>query len=250
MIRYNFHIENFTRYLVTRTVDSDVLESSLYIMKTCPVMYTGLRQLWLFTTPIRLLIDPYYKTPATTSTRFHTHPPTSRYNFIPHSSLHIPLQIHSSLISTYPATNSLLTHPYIFRCNFTPHPFQYTPLQLHSSLIPTYPAATLLLTHPYISRCNCIPHPFQYTPLQLHPSLIPTYPAATAFLTHSNIPRCNFIPHRSLHIPLQLYSSPIPTYPTATSFLSHPYIVRCNFNSFHILENNCAVSVALLRCMR
>ncbi len=78
VIRYNFHIENFTRYLVTVTVDSDVLESSLYIMKACPVMYTGLRQLRLFTTPIRLLIDSYYKTPATTSTRFHTHPSTSR----------------------------------------------------------------------------------------------------------------------------------------------------------------------------
>jgi hypothetical protein len=56
VIRYNFHIENFTRYPVTRTVDSDVLESSLYIMKACPVMYTGLRQLRRFTTPIRLLI--------------------------------------------------------------------------------------------------------------------------------------------------------------------------------------------------
>ncbi len=142
MIRYNFHIENFTRDLVTGTVDSDVLESSLYIMKACPVMYTGLRQLRLFTTPIRLLIDPYYKTPATTSTRFHTHPSTSRYNFTPHSSLHIPLQLHSSLIATYPAATSFLTHPYISRCNFIPHPFQYTPLQLHSSPIPTYSAAT------------------------------------------------------------------------------------------------------------
>jgi len=93
VIRYNFHIENFARYLVTGTVDSDVLESSLYIMKACPVMYTGLRQLRLFTTPIRLLIDPYYKTPATTSTPFHTHPSTSRYNFTLHSYLHIPLQL-------------------------------------------------------------------------------------------------------------------------------------------------------------
>ncbi len=123
VIRYNFHIENFTRYPVTGTVDSDALESSLYIMKACPVMYTGLRQLRLFTTPIRLLIDPYYKTPATTSTRFHTHPFTSRYNFTPHSSLHIPLQLHSSLIPTYPAATSLLTHPYIFRCNSNSFPF-------------------------------------------------------------------------------------------------------------------------------
>jgi hypothetical protein len=176
MIRYNFHIENFTRDLVTGTIDSDVLESSLYIMKACPVMYTGLRQLRLFTTPIRLLIDPYHKTPATTSTRFHTHPSTSRYKFTPHSSLHIPLQLYSSLIATYPAATSLITHPYISRCNFIPHPFQYTPLQLHSSLIPTYLAAT--------------------------------------------------------------------------SFLSHPYIFRCNSNSFPILGNNCAVAVALLRCMR
>ena len=176
VIRYNFHIENFTRYPVTGAVDSDVLESSLYIMKACPVMYTGLRQLRLFTTPIRLLIDPYYNTPATTSTPFHTHPSISRYNFTPHSSLHIPLQ-------------------------------------LHSSPIPIYPAATSFLTHPYISRCNFIPHP-------------------------------------SLHIPLQLHSSLIPTYPAATSFLTHPYISRCNSNSFPILENNCAVAVALLRCMR
>jgi hypothetical protein len=93
VIRYNFHIENFTRYPVTGTVDSDVLESSLYIMKACPVMYIGLRQLRLFATPIRLLIDPYYKTPATTSTPFHTHPSTSRCNFTPHPSLHIPLQL-------------------------------------------------------------------------------------------------------------------------------------------------------------
>jgi hypothetical protein len=91
VIRYNFHIENFTRYPVTGTVDSDVLESSLYIMKACPVMYTGLRQLRLFTTPIRLLIDPYYKTPA--ATRFLTHPYISRCKFIPHPSLHIPLQL-------------------------------------------------------------------------------------------------------------------------------------------------------------
>jgi hypothetical protein len=153
VIRYNFHIENFTRYPVTGAVDSDVLESSLYIMKACPVMYTGLRQLRPFTTSIRLLIDPYYNTPATTSTPFHTHPP-------------LP----------YPATTSLLTHPYISRCNFIPHP--------------------------------------------------------------------------SLHIPLQLHSSPIPTYPAATSFLTYPNISSCNSNSFPILENNCAVAVALLRCMR
>ncbi len=91
VIRYNFHIENFTRYLVTGTVDSDVLESSLYIMKACPVVYIGLRQLRLFTTPIRLLIDPYYKNPATTSLL--THPYISRCNFIPLPSLHIPLQL-------------------------------------------------------------------------------------------------------------------------------------------------------------
>ncbi len=36
VIRYNFHLENFTRYLVTGTVESDVLESSLYIMKAFP----------------------------------------------------------------------------------------------------------------------------------------------------------------------------------------------------------------------
>jgi hypothetical protein len=181
MIRYNFHIENFTRDLVTGTVDSDVLESSLYIMKACPVMYTGLRQLRLFTTPIRLLIDPYYKTPATTSTRFHTHPSTSRYNFnsFSHPPFHIPLQLHSSFIAIYPAATSLITHPYISRCNFIPHPFQYTPLQLHSSLIPTYPAATSFLTHPYISRCNFIPVPSLHIPLQLHSCPIPTYSAAT-----------------------------------------------------------------------
>ena len=122
VIRYNFHIENFTRYPVTGTVDSDVLESSLYIMKACPVMYTGLRQLRLFTTPIRLLIGPYYKIPATTSTRFHTHPSTSHYNFTSHPSLHIPLQLHSSLIPTYPAANSFLTHPYISSCNSNSFP--------------------------------------------------------------------------------------------------------------------------------
>jgi hypothetical protein len=142
VIRYNFHIENFTRYPMTGNVDSNVLESSLYIMKACPFMYTRLRQLRLFTTPIRLLIDPYYNTPATTSTPFHTHPSTSRYNFTSHASLHIPLQFHSSLIPTYPAATSFLTHPYIFRCNFIPHPSQYTPLQLHSSPTPTYSAAT------------------------------------------------------------------------------------------------------------
>ncbi len=136
---------------MTGAVDSDVLESSLYIMKACPVMYTGHRQLRLFTTRIRLLIDPYYITPATTSTTFHTHPSKSRCNFI-----------------------------------------------LHPSNIP---------------RCNFIPHPSQYTPLQLHSSLIPTYPAATSFHTH-------------------------------------PYISRCNSNSFPTLENNCAIEVALLRCMR
>ena len=143
IVRYNFHIENFTRYPVTGAVDSDVLESSLYIMKACPVMYTGLRQLRLFTTPIGLLIDPYYNTPATTSTAFHTHP------------------------HPYPTTTSLLTHPYISRCNFIPHSSQYTSLQLHFSLIPRYPAATAFLTHPNISRCNYIPHPSLHIPLQL-----------------------------------------------------------------------------------
>ena len=93
VVPYNFHIENFTRYPVTGAVDSNVLESSLYIMKACPVMYTGLRQLRLFITQTRLLIDPYYNTPATTSTLFHTHPSIFRYNFTPHSSLHIPLQL-------------------------------------------------------------------------------------------------------------------------------------------------------------
>ena len=117
VIRYNFHIENFTRYPVTRIVDSDVLESSLYIMNVCAVMYTGLRQLRLFTTPIGLLIDPYYNTPATTSTPFHTHPSISHYNFTPHSFLHIPLQLHSSLVPIYPAATSFLTHPYISLCN-------------------------------------------------------------------------------------------------------------------------------------
>jgi hypothetical protein len=142
VIRYNFHIENFTRYPVTGAVDSDVLESLLYIMKACPVMYTELRQLRPFTTSICLLIDPYYNTPATTSTPFHTPPSISRYNFTPHSSLHIPLQLHSSPIPTYPAATSFFTHSYISRYNFIPHPSQYTPLQLHSSLILTYPAAT------------------------------------------------------------------------------------------------------------
>jgi hypothetical protein len=122
VIRYNFHIENFTRYPVTRTVDSDVLESSLYIIKACTVMYTGLRQLRLFTTPIRLLIDPYYKTSTTSSTPFHTHPSRSRYNFTPHSSLHIPLQLHSSPIPIYPVATSFITHPYIFRCNSNSFP--------------------------------------------------------------------------------------------------------------------------------
>jgi hypothetical protein len=85
-------------------------------------MYTGLRQLRLFTTPICVLIDPYFKTRATTSTRFHTHPSTSRYNFTPHSSLHIPLQLHSSPIPTYPAATSFLSHPYVFRCNSNSFP--------------------------------------------------------------------------------------------------------------------------------
>ena len=122
VIRYNFHIENFTRYPVTGAVDSNVLESSLYIMKACPVMYTGLRQLRLFTTQTRLLIDPYYNTPATTSTPFHTHPSIFRYNFTPHSSLHIPLQLHSSSIPIYPTATSFLTHPNISRCNSNSFP--------------------------------------------------------------------------------------------------------------------------------
>jgi uncharacterized Zn-finger protein len=162
-------------------------------MKACPVIYTGLRQLRLFITPIRLLIDPYYNTPATTSTPFHTHPSISRYNFnsFSHPPFHIPLQLQLLFTPTlpYPATTS------------TPHSSLHIPLQLQ------------LLTHPYISRCNFIPHPSQYTPLQLHSSLIPIYPAATSFLTD-------------------------------------PYISRCNANSFPILENNCAIAAALLRCMR
>jgi hypothetical protein len=117
VVRYNFRIKNFTRYPVTGAVDSNVLESSLYIMKACPVMYTGLRQLRLFTTQTRPLINSYYNTPATTSTPFHT-------------------------------------HPSIFCCNFTPHPFLHIPLQLHSSSIPIYSTATSFLTHPNISRCN------------------------------------------------------------------------------------------------
>ncbi len=122
VIRYNFHIENLTRYPVTGAVDSDVLESSLYIMKACPVMYIGLRQLRLFTTPIRLLIDPYYNTPVTTSTPFHTHPSISRCNFILHPSQYTPLQLHSSLIPPYPAATSFLTHSYISRCNSNSFP--------------------------------------------------------------------------------------------------------------------------------
>jgi hypothetical protein len=122
VIRYNFHIENFTLYPATGVVDSNVLKGSLYIMKACPVMYTGLRQLRLFSTPIRLLINPYYNTSATTSTPFHTHPSIYRYNFTPHSSLHIPLQLHSSPILTYPAATSFLTHPYISRCNSNSFP--------------------------------------------------------------------------------------------------------------------------------
>src|SRR5271167_4141600 len=160
VIRYNFHIENFTRYPVTGAVDSDVLESSLYIMKACPVMYTGLRQLRLFTTPIRLLIDPYYNTPATTSTPFHAHPSISRFNFTPHSSLHIPLQLHSSLIPTYPAATSFLTHLYISRCNFIPHPSLHIPLQLQ--LLPYF--------RKQLRSCSC--------PSQMHaltPAQIPLY---------------------------------------------------------------------------
>jgi hypothetical protein len=195
VIRYNFHIENFTRYLVTGTVDSDVLESSLYIMKACPVVYTGLRQLRLFTTPIPLLIDPYYKTPATISTPFHIHPFTSRCNLTPHSSLHIPLQLHSSLIPTYPAATSFLTHSYISRCNFTPHSSLHIPLQLHSSLIATYPAATSFLTHSYIPRCNFTPLPSLHIPLQLQ--LLPyfrkqlrscSWPSQMDALTPAQIP--------------------------------------------------------------
>jgi hypothetical protein len=117
VIRYNFHIEYFTRYPVTGAVDSGVLESLLYIMKACTVMYTGHRQLRLFTTPIRLLIDAYYNTSAT-------------------------IQLLSTPTLPYPAKTSLLTHPYIYRCNFIPHPSLHIPLQLHYSPIPTYPAET------------------------------------------------------------------------------------------------------------
>ncbi len=159
VIRYNFHIENFTRYPVTGIVDSDVLESSFYIMKAYPVMYTGLRQLRLFTTPIRLLIDLYYKTPATTSTRFYTHPSTSRYNFTPHPFLHIPLQLHSSPIPIYPAATWFLTHSYISRCNFIPHPSLHIPLQLQ--LLPYFRK---------LRSCSC--------PSQMHaltPAHIPLY---------------------------------------------------------------------------
>ena len=174
VIRYNFHIENFTRYPVTGAVDSDVLESSLYIMKACLVMYTGLRQLRPFTTPIRLLIDPYYNTPATTSTRFHTHPPISRYNFTPHSSLHIPLQLYSSPIPTYPAATSFFTHSYISRCNFIPHSSQHIPLQLQ--LLPYF--------RKQLRSCSC--------PSQMHaltPAPIPLYrglcvPVHVFFLCH------------------------------------------------------------------
>ncbi len=128
VIRYNFHIENFIRYPATEAVDSNVLESSLYIMKACPVMYTGLRQLRLLRTPIRLLIDPYYNTSATTSTSFHTHPYISHYNFTPHSSQHIPLHIYSSPIPIYPTATSFLTHPNISRCNFMSNPSLSIPL--------------------------------------------------------------------------------------------------------------------------
>jgi hypothetical protein len=44
VIRYKFHIENFTRYAVTGAVDSNVLGSLLYIMKAYLVMYSGFRQ--------------------------------------------------------------------------------------------------------------------------------------------------------------------------------------------------------------
>ena len=118
--RYNFHIQNFLCYPVAGAADSNVLESLLCIMKAYPVMYTGLRQLRLFTTQTRLLIDPYYNTPATTSIAFHTHPSIFHYNFAPHSSVHIPLQLHSSSIHAYPATTSILIHPNISRCNFIP----------------------------------------------------------------------------------------------------------------------------------
>src|SRR5271168_3294171 len=132
VIRYNFHIENFTRYPVTGAVDSDVLESSLYIMKACPVMYTGLRQLRPFTTPIRLLIDPYYNTPATTSTPFHT-----------------PLP--------YPAATSFLTHPNIPRCNFFPHSSQRIPLQLQ----------LLSYFRKQLRSCSCPSQMHALTPAQI-----------------------------------------------------------------------------------
>jgi hypothetical protein len=157
VIRYNFHIENFTRYPVTGAVDSDVLESSLYIMKACPVMYTGHRQLRLFTTPIRLLIDPYYNTSATTSTPFHSHPSIFRYNFTPHSSLHIPLQLHSSPIPRYPAATAFLTHPNISRCNFIPHPSLHIPLQLQ--LLPYF--------RKQLRSCSCSSQMHALTPAQI-----------------------------------------------------------------------------------
>jgi hypothetical protein len=160
VILYNIHIENFTRYPVTGAVDSDALESSLYIMKACPVMYTGLRQLRPFTTPIRLLIDPYYNTPATTSTPFHTHPSISRYNFTPHPSLHIPLQLHSSPIPTYLAATSFLPHPNIPRCNVISHSSQHIPLQFQ--LLPYF--------RKQLRSCSC--------PSQMHaltPAQIPLY---------------------------------------------------------------------------
>ena len=120
MIRYNFHIENFTCYPVTGAVDSNVLESSLYPMEACLVMYTGRRQLPLFTTYTRPLTDPYNNTPAITSPL--THPYISRCNFIFHPSLHIPLQFYSSLIPTYPAATSCRIHPNISRCNTNSFP--------------------------------------------------------------------------------------------------------------------------------
>ena len=120
--RYNLHSENFILYPVAGAVDSNVLESSLCIMEACPVMYTELRQLRLFTTQARLLTDPYYSTPATTSTPFHTHPSIFHYTFTPHLSPHISLQPHSSSATAYPAETSILTHPNISRCNSNSSP--------------------------------------------------------------------------------------------------------------------------------
>ncbi len=144
---------------MTVAVDSDVLESSLYIMKACPVMYTGLRQFRLFTTPIRLLIDPYYNTPATTSTPFHTHPSKSRYNFTPYSSQHILLELHSSPIPIYPAATSFLAHPNISRCNFIPHPSLHIPLQLQLQLLPYF--------RKQLRSCSCPSQRHALTPDQI-----------------------------------------------------------------------------------